>query len=295
MVKFVVEVGSNHTKVRSSNRDLDRALAFIDTAARIGCDSVKFQLFRVDKLFAPEALRANPELLKRREWELPIYWLPLLAERCTERGIEFACTPLYLEAVEELRPYVAFYKIASYSLLHDDLLRAVAATGKPVVLSTGVAHWDEVERAVNVLVNGNSRHITLLHCVSRYPASLTDCNLDAIRTFSDRLGFCWVGWSDHSVNRGVIYSAVFRYNASTIEFHLDLDGMGAEFDAGHCWLPSEIEAVIRAVRDGEQAAGDGVKRPTAAEMAERDWRSDPADGLRPMRAMRERLLTPVAQ
>src|ERR1700675_2049765 len=119
---FVAEVSSNH------HRDLERCLEFIRTAAGIGCDAVKFQLFRVRELFAPEALQHNPKLLAREEWELPVEFLPVLAQGCKEAGIQFSCTPFYLQAVAELLPFVDFYKIASYELMWDELLRAGAGS-----------------------------------------------------------------------------------------------------------------------------------------------------------------------
>ena len=125
---FIAEVSSNHAQ------DLGRALAFVDAAAACGCDAVKFQLFRVANLFAPEILAKSPALRARQRWELPVAYLMPLAERARERGILFSCTPFYLEAVRELEPYVAFYKVASYELLWTDLLKACAATGKPTLL-----------------------------------------------------------------------------------------------------------------------------------------------------------------
>src|SRR5665213_4551274 len=134
---FIAEASSNH------DRDLSRALAFVDAAADAGCDAVKFQLFKIDRMFAPEILSQSEKHRERRQWELPLAHLAPLAERCLKRGIQFSCTPFYLEAVEELRPFVAFYKVASYELLVDDLLKACGRSGKPVVLSTGMATMDE--------------------------------------------------------------------------------------------------------------------------------------------------------
>ena len=134
MVQFIAEVSSNHAQ------DLNRALAFVDCAANCGFDAVKFQLFRVAQLFAPEILEKSPQHRKRVAWELPLEHLEPIARRCRERNIAFSCTPFYLEAVTELQPYVAFYKIASYELLWTDLLKACAATGKPVIISTGIGH-----------------------------------------------------------------------------------------------------------------------------------------------------------
>src|SRR5258708_40261109 len=119
----------------------------------------------------------------------------------------FCCTQFYLEAVEEMLPHVDFYKIASYELLWEDLLKECARTGKPVVLSTGMATLAEVERACAVLRNAGCRELTLLHCNSAYPTKPVDCNLAAIGTLRDAWQ-CSEGWSDHTVDEGVVYRAV---------------------------------------------------------------------------------------
>lgn len=278
-VDFVAEVSSNH------HRDLDRCLAFIDAAAAIGSDAVKFQLFRIAELFSPEALASKPELRAREEWELPVEFLPALAERCRLRGLEFGCTPFYLEAVETLAPHVDFFKVASYELLWTDLLRRCAATGKPVVLATGMATLDEVTQAAQTLQDAGCRDLTLLHCVSGYPAPVLECNLSAIKTIADASG-CRIGWSDHSVSPAVIYRAIHRWGATMIEYHLDLDGTGEEFATGHCWLPDQMREVIETVRTGEAADGTGEKSPAPSETRDREWRADPVDGLRPLRRTR---------
>lgn len=274
-VAFVAEVSSNH------HRDLDRCLAFVDAAAKIGCAAVKFQLFRVRELFAPEILAKSEEHRRRVQWELPVEFLSPLASRCREKGIQFACTPFYLEAVAELLPYVDFYKIGSYELLWDDLLAACAATGKPVVLSTGMATREEARRAVAILRRAGCKDLTLLHCVSDYPSRPLDSNLAAIETLR-RDNECALGWSDHSVDPSVIYRAVHRWGAAMIEFHLDLEGAGEEFQSGHCWLPEQIGPVIESVQTGFLSDGRPEKEPAASELSEREWRADPSDGLRPL-------------
>lgn len=278
-VDFVAEVSSNH------HRNLDRSLEFIDVAARSGCNAVKFQLFRIEELFSPEILSKSEKHRKRKEWELPLEFLPEIAKRCREQNIDFGCTPFYLDAVGQLEPFIAFYKVASYELLWDDLLAACARTGKPVILSTGMAVIDEIKHAVDVLKKNGCNAPTLLHCTSAYPTPHNEANLAAIETI--RLATrCEVGWSDHTVEPAVIQRAIYRWNASVIEFHLDLDGMGEEFEAGHCWLPDQIGAVIRDVRKGFEADGNGVKEPVPSELPDRLWRADPSDGLRPLREIR---------
>lgn len=279
MSYFIAEVSSNHSK------DLGRALEFVDVAADIGCDAVKFQLFKIDKLFAPEILLKSENHRNRRDWELPLEFLPHLAERCKKRGIHFSCTPFYLDAVAELEQYVDFYKIASYELLWDDLHSVCAQTGKPVIISTGMAEMHEIAHAVNILKSNGCTEPTVLHCTSAYPTPYGEANLaaiEAIRTATN----CNVGWSDHTVNEGVIHRAIHRWDAKVIEFHLDLEGQGDEFESGHCWLPNQIKKVITAVKCGSDADGNGVKIPTVCEIPDREWRTDPSDGLRPFKHVR---------
>ena len=277
--QFIAEVSSNHAQ------DLSRALAFVDAAADAGCDAVKFQLFRVAELFAPEILARSAKHRARVQWELPLAHLAPLAEKCRARNILFSCTPFYLEAVRELAPYVAFYKIASYELLWTGLLEACAATGKPVILSTGMATMNEIKDAVATLKRAGTSGITLLHCVSAYPTPPEQANLSAIAAIRGATNVS-VGWSDHTRNPAVIERAVHKWGAGCIEFHLDLDGTGAEFEAGHCWLPDEIAPVIARIRQAEAADGTGFKEPSPAELADREWRADPSDGLRPLRHIR---------
>jgi N-acetylneuraminate synthase len=278
-VHFCAEVSSNHA------RDRERCFAFVDAAAAAGCDSVKFQLFKIDELFAPEILARSETHRARADWELPEDLLAPIAARCAEKSIQFACTPFYLGAVAALEPHVAFYKIASYELLWDDLLIACAKTGKPVVLSTGMATIEEIRHAVRVLRGANAVGIRLLHTVSAYPTPPAEVNLSSI-DFIRRMTGCPVGWSDHTVSPGVIHRAIHRWGAGFVEFHLDLDETGAEYASGHCWLPHQIAPVIAAVRQGEAADGAGLKTAAPSEMADRDWRADPEDGLRPLKHMR---------
>ncbi len=281
---FVAEVSSNH------NRQFERCREFIDASARIGCDAVKFQLFKIDQLFAPEILTRSERHRARRQWELPEEFIPDLSAYSHERGLAFSCTPFYLQAVDLLADHVDFYKIASYELLWSDLLRACAQTGKPVVLSTGMATLAEVEGAVEVMISAGCRDIQLLHCVSGYPTPVDQCNLAAIQTLREATA-CQVGWSDHSVSSAVVQRAVHRWGAHMVEFHLDLDGQGDEFKTGHCWLPQPMMNLIDSIRAVQTADGDGIKQPAAAELADRDWRADPGDGLRPMKAIREKAMS----
>ena len=279
---FIAEISSNH------GRDLSRCLDFIDCAADIGCDAVKFQLFKIDNLFSPEALNFKKSLIDRKNWELPLSFLDSIKSKCISRNIHFGCTPFYINAVADLLPYIDFYKIASYELLWLDLIKTCAKTGKPLILSTGMANISEIQSACEAVLCYSNIKPKLLHCTSTYPTPVTEANLSAINTIKINTN-CDVGWSDHTVSSSVINRAVHKWGAKIIEFHLDLDGLGDEFSSGHCWLPHQIEHLISDIRLSFLSDGNHEKIPAQSELVERDWRADPSDGLRPLKSIRYNL------
>ena len=277
---FVSEVSSNHSQ------DIQRAKEFIKVSSQIGCQAVKFQLFKIDQLFSPEILAKSKTHQDRKKWELPVEFIPILSKYTHEFNMQFSCTPFYLDAVEELKPYVDFYKIASYELLWDDLIIECAKTKKDLVLSTGMATIDEIEHAVSVFKRYSNAKLTLLHAISGYPTPIKEANLKAIQTLRDKFNLN-VGLSDHSVSSEVITRAIYKWDASMIEFHLDLDENGAEYKAGHCWLPNQMKNTIEFIHKGFLADGTGEKVPAPSEIDDRLWRADPSDGLRPFKELRE--------
>ena len=138
-VNFTAEVSSNHS------RDIKRCMDFIEKASVCGCSSVKFQLFKIEKLFSKEILSKSKKHQDRKKWELPLEYVPKLSKYCHDLGMNFSCTPFYIEAVKELEPYVDFYKIASYELLWKDLFVECVKTGKPLVFSTGMSTIAEIK------------------------------------------------------------------------------------------------------------------------------------------------------
>ena len=288
-IDFIAEVSSNH------NRDLNRMKEFIYASKDAGCTGVKFQLFKIDKLFSPEILAKSETHRKRKEWELSVEYIPELSELSHSLGLSFSCTPFYLEAVEILDSHVDFFKIASYELLWHDLFKKCGNTGKPVVFSTGMATLDEIEKALKCLLSTNTKDITVLHCNSAYPTPVEDANLIGVHTLNNMINAIEkpngisikTGYSDHTVSPGVLYRAIHQYNINFVEFHIDLDGKGEEYEAGHCWLPNQISEVIANVSSGLEADGEKVFKPSISELPDRDWRADPSDGLRPLLSMRE--------
>ena len=286
MTGWHAEIGSNHCG------SLDRAIALIRKAADIGCEGVKFQYFRTEKLYAPEVLASDQALRERKAWELPDAWLEPLSAEAVRRGVLFGITVFGRdpEDYERASLYADYLKVSSYQVTDLEQLSLAADQDLPLIISFGMATKAEVD--ATAVVTFGRRRVTLLHCVSSYPAPMHEANLRSIQWLRERNPECTVGWSDHTHSEHVLLRAAHFYRADHIEFHLDLDGDGWEYWGGHCWLPDEIEKVIshEPLYDDEGVyACDGkkTKAPSVSEDAERSWRSDPTDGLRPMLSQRE--------
>ena len=276
---YIAEISSNH------NQDLDRAIALIAAAHKSGAQAIKFQLFEIEHLFSSEVLKTSPAHRARKHWELPRNFVHTLSLYSRSLGMLFGCTPFDLSAVPFLTPHVDFFKVASYELLWNDLIRACGSTGKPVILSTGMATEREVLESLEVLKDSGCKDSAVLHCVSSYPAPREETNLSVIRTLRDKLQLP-VGWSDHTHDSSVVLRAINRWGASVVELHFDLDGEGFEAGGGHCWLPNELSRMIKEHRSGLLLDGNGIKVPTASEQPDVNWRADPSDGLRPLKRIR---------
>lgn len=279
---FVAEIGSNH------NGDFARACELIDVAASIGCDAVKFQLYRLETLYVPELWASKASM---RKTELPLEWLDPLATRARKNGLQVGCTPCAPDLVDVLASW-DFLKVSSYSLLHGDLLDAVSRMGKPVVLGCGMATFTELWWA---LEHFRPFSVTLLHCRSAYPTPLNECGLAILRDMSTVFS-AQVGWSDHTAAPAAIFAAV-GCGASMVECHLDLEGDGAEFDGDHCWLPGPLADTIVTARQiataMEGRVGKKAIAPAPCEGPERNWRADPKDGLRPRLVLRTKEAQPA--
>lgn len=280
--EFIAEIGSNH------NGDWERAFDLVLGAKKVGFETVKFQYLDIENMFHPDVLAVRPDLSQRKQLNFPVEWLPEIRRVCTDNGLKFMMSVYTTAAIEACLPWVDSLKISSYDLINRKLLFRAGLSHLPVYLSTGMAYLHEVETAVEFLLANGLRKsmITLLNCTSNYPALPDFCNLAAIEILQERF-YMPVGWSDHSVNTGIICRAVFHWRANPIELHLDLnDGLGNEYESGHCWTVGEAKELIDTVKDGFLGDGQRDKRPTLFELAEREWRSDPVDGLRPIKRKR---------
>lgn len=267
-VQIIAEAGVNH------NGEFDRARALVDAAANAGADIVKFQAFRSRDLVADGTPTAayqkentgqatQHEMLERLE--LSLDQLAELADHCRAREIEFLCTafdPIMITALVEMG--MQRIKVASGELNNLPALAHFAATGLPVLLSTGMATMDDVRLAVKTLRENNAGDITLLHCTSLYPAPMDSVNLNAMVTLRDAFNVA-VGYSDHTLGNHVAVAAV-ALGATVIEKHLTLDRGLPGPDHAASIEPVEFAAMCTMLRATALALGDGVKVPSAAEL-----------------------------
>lgn len=269
-VYIIAEAGSNH------NRDIDTAFKLIEVAANSGADAVKFQTYSAETLYSKktptmtyikkDGLLNDGEtiwdLIKRIE--MPREWHADLAACCREKNITFLSTPFDLRAVEELESVnVAAYKIASFEIVHYPLLKAVAKTGKPVILSTGMADMNDIEHAIKTIRDAGNDNIALMHCAIGYPPKDNDVNLRAMDTMRKEFGVP-VGFSDHTMGHRTDVAAVAR-GACIIEKHFTLSRKSQGPDHPFSLEPDELKDMCAAIRDTEVLLGTHVKKHTEAE------------------------------
>ncbi|MFI6632801.1 N-acetylneuraminate synthase family protein [Nonomuraea fuscirosea] len=264
-VYVIGEIGINH------NGDVELARRLIDVAAEAGCQAVKFQK-RTPAICVPEEqkgqIRQTPwgemtylEYKERTEFGREEY--TQIAEHCRERGLHWFASPWDVPSVAFLEDMgVLVHKVASASVSDHELLRALAATGKPLILSTGMSTLSEIDAAVEIL--GTDRLI-MMHATSTYPLPPEEANLRTITTLKERYGVP-VGYSGHERGLQISLAAV-TLGAVCVERHITLDRTMWGSDHAASLEPSGLEHLVRDIRIIEQAMGDGVKRVFPGEQA----------------------------
>jgi N-acetylneuraminate synthase len=271
----IAELSANHL------RSLDRARAIVDAAADAGCDAIKLQTFTPDAMTLDErggdfAIAGGP-WSGRTLWDLydeahtPWSWHAELFARAAARGLVAFSTPFDDDAVTRLDELGApAFKIASFELVDLELIARAARTGKPLVMSTGMASDREVDEAIATARAHGAGGIALLHCVSGYPTPVEQTNLRRLDALAARPGVV-VGISDHSPGAIVPIAAVAR-GACIIEKHLTLARADGGPDAGFSLEPAEMADVVRGARGAWAALGDGSPARPAAEADSRRFR-----------------------
>ncbi|WP_099825711.1 N-acetylneuraminate synthase family protein [Oceaniglobus indicus] len=264
---LIAEVSANH------DRDLDQALSLVDIAADAGWDCLKLQTYTADSLTLASD---HPSMRIDKVWGratlhdlyasagMPMEFHAPLFARARERGL-LPFTSIYdprdLDFIEGLG--CAVYKIASFEMTFDDLLRAVGGTGKPVILSTGMATMDEVAHALDVLDTAGSGPVVLLHCCSSYPAPPEQINLRAMTAMGDAFGRM-VGFSDHTIGSRAPLAAA-AMGAVAIEKHYTNDPTREGPDHRFSATPAIMAEIATGVSEIHTLRGSGLKRTTDAE------------------------------
>jgi pseudaminic acid synthase len=255
-VNFVAEVSANHLG------SLDRAKEIVRAAAMAGSNSVKFQTYRADtmtlnldlpdfKVSEKHALWGGRTLYSLyEEAYTPWEWHKELFDLCRSLGVAPFSSPFDLTAVEFLESLDApMYKIASLETGDHRLIKAVAETGKPLIISTGATEWNEIEDLVGIVEKAGNKDLTLLVCTSSYPSDPADAHLRRIETLKKRFGVK-VGLSDHTLGIGVSIAAI-ALGATAIEKHLTLKRADGGADGAFSMEPEEFALLVK---EGSAAA-----------------------------------------
>jgi pseudaminic acid synthase len=271
----VAEVSANH------RQDYDEAVRIIEAAAAAGADAVKLQTYTPDTItircdnpcFRIEGSiwdgRNLHDLFK--EAFTPWEWQPKLKQVAEQSGLQLFSSPFDPGAVDFLEMMgVPAYKIASFELVDLPLLREVAKTGKPIILSTGMATLAEIDEAVRTIREAGGRQLALLKCTSAYPAPLEQMNLRAISELA-RVFRLPVGLSDHTLELAVPVASV-ALGATIIEKHLTLSRAAGGCDSPFSLDPNEFRAMVQAVRQAHLALGSVSLGATEEEDAMRRFR-----------------------
>lgn len=255
---IIAEIGSNH------NQDYSLALAHIDAAAIAGVDAVKFQTFKAENhisTFAemPKYLADYDNLHDLiKTLELDRDWQKPLQAYAQSKGLLFFSSPCDNEAVDSLEKInVPAHKVASFDLPDLELIRYIAKTGKPILLSTGMADSMEIQRAIEVCHQEDNHQIILFQCTSLYPAPSELSNLKSMITMKEQFQTV-VGYSDHTIG-DLIPLASVAMGAAIIEKHFTLDKTLQGPDHSFAMEPHELKMMVEKIREVEKSLGNGEK------------------------------------
>jgi len=270
-VFFIAEMSGNH------NQSLDRALQMVDAAANAGANAIKLQTYTADSMTmdidAPEFIIENPNspwygrnlYSLYKEGATPFEWHHAIFTRARERGIICFSAPFDDPSVDFLESLNApMYKIASFEIVDLPLIRRCAQTGKPLIISTGMASPEEISDAVAAARSVGCRELYLLKCTSAYPAPYAEANLLSIRSIMRRYG-CPVGLSDHTMGTRAAVVAV-ALGARVIEKHFTLSRAEGGIDSTFSMEPSEFQLMVKECREAFECLGTHEIGPSPSEL-----------------------------
>lgn len=257
---IIAEAGINH------NGDLGLALKLVDEAKQAGADAIKFQTYITEKRVAKD----NPVFGILKQCELSTDQQKQIKNHADRVGIVFFSTPFDVESVNFLLDLnVALFKIASFDIVNEELLDAVAKTGLPIIMSRGMANAKEIDRALEIFKARGSEY-ALLHCISSYPTPKEAVNLNVISSLKKKYD-CIIGYSDHTLDIDASVYAVAA-GARIIEKHFTLDRNMAGPDQKMSVDPAGLAKLCKTVRDVEVMLGSGEIQPVPVEEGAKIYR-----------------------
>lgn len=257
---IIAEIGINF------DGKYEQALQLIDVAAEAGCNAVKFQLFRAERMYAKNAGIYKTANGKKRdiidivkEGELPPSWIPKLKAYANKKALEFFSTVCDEKSADILaKAKVDAFKFASYEITHLPLFRYVAKFKKPIIFSTGGATMREVAQTMEVLAEQHHKHILINHCVGQYPPTVQSMNLNIIHTLRWAFPQAVIGFSDNGADPALqVGRAAVALGAKAYEVHITLDRNLPGPDHSFALNPKELAATVKLIRKTEKEMKEG--------------------------------------
>ena len=264
---IIAEIGLNH------NQNLEMALELIDVAAVTGCSAAKFQTFTAKDVYVDDPRTGNYQLMGQslpiyalhESLEMPLWWIPILKDRCEALGIEFFSAPIGVGSLKALTDNkVNLLKISSYECTNLPFLTEVAATKLPTIVSTGACTLREVEAAVNIFQKSNCP-LVLLHCLTKYPAELNSANISVMETlrraFDVPIGFSDNGFINqkNEIDYSEIPFEAAKSGADVFEIHITLDRSLPGPDHGFATEPNELKLMVEGMKQLRKDAQSGTR------------------------------------
>lgn len=264
---FIADIGANH------DGDLKRAFRLIELAKEAGADAAKFQNFTASKIVSKYGFdNLQGKLSHQSGWKKSVYevyedasidtdWTAELKKKCVEVGIEYFTSPYDFSAVDHVDPYVNIYKIGSGDITWLEIIKHIAQKGKPVVIATGAAEMEDVERAMNILTTAGV-DVCLMQCNTNYTLDVDKykyVNLNVLKTFHEKFPNTLLGLSDHTLGFATVAGAV-ALGARIIEKHFTDDNNRTGPDHAFAMNPASWRQMVNVANEIFYSLGDGVKR-----------------------------------
>jgi N,N'-diacetyllegionaminate synthase len=265
-VFIIAEAGSNW-KTGTYEQDVEMAKKLIDIASEAKADAVKFQTYRSNTVYVPNAGESNyltKSGIKQSitkifdDLSMPYKMIPALSNYCENKNIQFMSTPFSVDDAKAIDPFVRMHKIASYEITHSKLIEFVAKSGKPLILSTGASTYEDISWALEHYKKKGGKNISLMQTTAKYPAPLNTLNLNVIPNLKKKFGVP-IGLSDHSRDPIIGPITAVAIGASIIEKHFTIDNKLPGPDHFFALQPDELKIMVNSIRDCELSLGSGKK------------------------------------